>query len=68
LRGTAYGFFNLMSGLAMLLASVLAGWLWDQAGAAYTFMTGAAFCGLALLLLRWRPKPLPGTRVQNAMD
>jgi MFS family permease len=61
LRGTAYGFFNLMSGLAMLLASVLAGWLWDQAGAAYTFMTGAAFCGLALLLLRWRPKPLPGT-------
>ena len=51
LRGTAYGFFNLMSGLAMLLASALAGLLWDSYGAAYTFMAGMAFCALALLLL-----------------
>jgi MFS family permease len=53
LRGTAYGFFNLMSGLAMLLASVLAGLLWDKLGAACTFYAGAAFCLLALLGLAW---------------
>ena len=48
LRGTAYGFFNLASGMAMLLASGLAGWLWDAIGPAATFYTGALFCGLAL--------------------
>jgi MFS family permease len=51
LRGTAYGFFNLVSGLAMLLASVLAGLLWDRFGPAFTFYAGAAFCVLALALL-----------------
>ncbi|MBI5005508.1 MAG: MFS transporter [Nitrosomonadales bacterium] len=55
LRGTAYGFFNLVSGLAMLVASVLAGLLWDQLGAAFTFHAGAAFCVLAGLGLLWRP-------------
>ncbi|WP_026437659.1 MFS transporter [Acidovorax sp. JHL-9] len=49
LRGTAFGFFNLVSGLAMLIASVVAGLLWDQLGAAFTFYAGAAFCGVALL-------------------
>ena len=48
LRGTAYGFFNLASGVAMLIASVLAGFLWDQLGASFTFYAGAAFCVLAL--------------------
>jgi MFS family permease len=51
LRGTAYGFFNLTSGVAMLLASVCAGWLWDAYGAAFTFYAGAVFCLLTLLLL-----------------
>ena len=55
LRGTAYGFFNLASGLAMLLASVLAGLLWDRLGASATFYAGAGLCGLALLALAWRP-------------
>ena len=55
LRGTAYGFFNLVSGLAMLLASVCAGLLWDSFGAAFTFYAGAAFTLLALLALAWRP-------------
>ena len=54
LRGTAYGFFNLVSGLAMLVASVLAGWLWDQWGAVSTFLAGAAFCMVTLLGLGWR--------------
>lgn len=51
LRGTAYGFFNLMSGLAMLLASALAGLLWDRFGASFTFIAGAAFSALALTIL-----------------
>ena len=55
LRGTAYGFFNLVSGLAMLLASVLAGLLWDQLGASFTFYTGTMFCVIALIGLGWQP-------------
>jgi len=57
LRGTAYGFFNLVSGLAMLIASGVAGALWDRLGASSTFLAGAAFSALALaaLLLRARP-------------
>ena len=49
LRGTAFGFFNLASGLAMLIASVLAGFLWDQFGASFTFYAGAVFCGIAVM-------------------
>ena len=48
LRGTAYGFFNLLSGIAMLLASVIAGLLWEQLGAPFTFVAGAVFAALAL--------------------
>lgn len=56
LRGTAYGFFNLLSGIAMLLASGLAGWLWDQFGASFTFGAGILFSVAALILLLLRPK------------
>jgi MFS family permease len=49
LRGTAYGFFNLMSGLALLASSLLAGVLWDAFGSSVTFFTGAGFCLLTLL-------------------
>ena len=64
LRGTAFGFFNLLSGVAMLLASGLAGWLWELRGASYTFYAGAAFSLLALLALLWhRPvSARPGSR------
>ncbi|MBN8765292.1 MAG: MFS transporter [Thiobacillus sp.] len=48
LRGSAFGFFNLLSGLTMLIASALAGLLWDRLGAAFTFHAGALFCVLAL--------------------
>ncbi len=54
LRGTAFGFFNLMSGMAMLLASVIAGLLWDSMGPAFTFYAGAAFCLLTLFVLALR--------------
>jgi predicted MFS family arabinose efflux permease len=55
LRGTAYGFFNLMSGLAMLVASILAGFLWDKLGASFTFYASATFCTLAFIGLFWQP-------------
>ena len=49
LRGTAYGFFNLTSGVALLVASALAGWLWDGFGAAATFIAGAGLSGATLI-------------------
>jgi MFS family permease len=48
LRGTAYGFFNLFSGLALLVASLLAGALWDKLGPQSTFFGGAVFAAIAL--------------------
>ncbi|MGE3528139.1 MAG: MFS transporter [Methyloceanibacter sp.] len=49
LRGTAFGLFGLIAGLATLVASVLAGLLWDRIGAGATFLAGAAFAAIALL-------------------
>lgn len=51
LKGTAFGLFNLASGLFMLLASVIAGGLWDGYGARITFYAGAALSLAALLTL-----------------
>ena len=60
LRGTAYGVFNLVSGVAMLIASLLAGLLWDQLGGSATFYASAACAMIALVslarsMLRSRP-------------
>ena len=55
LRGTAYGFFNLVSGVAMLIASTLAGLLWDRLGPSFAFHAGAVFCVIALIALFKRP-------------
>ena len=49
LRGTAFGVFHLLTGLALLLASVIAGALWDAWGHQGTFLCGAAFAALTLL-------------------
>jgi MFS family permease len=58
LRGTAFGVFNLASGLALLVASALAGWLWDRLGGASTFVAGAAISAAALGVLAWKaPRP-----------
>ncbi|HMC13881.1 MAG TPA: MFS transporter [Gallionellaceae bacterium] len=54
LRGTAYGFFNLCSGMAMLAASVLAGVLWDKMGASFTFYAGGIFSLFALGILAFQ--------------
>src|SRR5216684_2080315 len=48
LRGTAYGYFNLLTGAAMLAASVIAGALWDATGPKGTFVAGACLAFLAL--------------------
>jgi len=50
LRGSAFGAFNLMTGVAMLFASVIAGLVWDRFGANTTFLVGAGFSAIALLI------------------
>ena len=56
LRGTALGMFNLMTGMTLLIASVLAGWLWTAVGTPATFLAGGAFAGIAVLgMLSWQP-------------
>jgi len=51
LKGTAFGIFNLVSGVCMLMASVLAGALWQSIGSDSTFLMGAVIASTALLLL-----------------
>jgi hypothetical protein len=41
----------------MLVASVVAGWLWETQGASFTFVGGGVFAVLALLVLGLRPQP-----------
>lgn len=48
---TAFGVFNLLSGLSTLTAGLIAGFVWEYLGADYTFMTGAAFALCCLLVL-----------------
>jgi MFS family permease len=48
LRGTAFGMFNLVSGVALLAASIMAGALWDMIGPAGTFVAGALITAVAL--------------------
>ena len=56
LRGTAFGVYNLFSGLALFLASFLAGLLWDQSGDRATFLLGGSFALIALIGLVIIPK------------
>ena len=51
LRGTGYGVFNLVGGVALLLASGIAGWLWDVYGAPVTFAVGAGFAVAAIVVV-----------------
>ena len=51
LRGTAFGVFNLASGVALLVASTLAGWLWQTIGPPATFVAGAVFTAVAWIAL-----------------
>ena len=56
LRGSAFGVFHLVSGAALLAASVLAGWLWSAFGASSTFHAGAIFTAVALAGLLFRTR------------
>ena len=58
LRGTAFGVFNLVCGIALLIASVLAGWLWDAYGPQFTFYAGAVFTVVAAIGLWLRRREL----------
>jgi MFS family permease len=53
-RGAAFGLFNLVSGVALLAASLLAGELWQIVGPAATFYGGALFAALAFAGLIWQ--------------
>lgn len=59
LRGSAFGLFNLASGLTLLFSSVLAGLLWDRFGSGATFLAGASFAGVAFvgLIVGHRNRP-----------
>jgi MFS family permease len=60
LRGTAFGLFNLVSGIALLFASGLAGWLWQAFGPAETFYAGAGLAAASWLALQaHRPGAAP---------
>jgi MFS family permease len=64
LRGTGFGLFGLITGLAALVASVLAGLLWDRIGAQATFLAGAGFAAAAFaafLLVKRDPSGVPGS-------
>lgn len=55
LRGSAFGLFNLATGLALLVASIVAGLLWDRLGPDAPFLAGAGFAAAAgLMLFGWR--------------
>ncbi|MDE2403003.1 MAG: MFS transporter [Burkholderiales bacterium] len=56
-RGTAFGVFNLVSGIAMLAASATAGWLWQTVGASATFIAGAVFASFTLVGVVMWAKP-----------
>jgi MFS family permease len=58
LRGTAFGLFSMVSGVALLIASLGAGIIWETWGAEYTFYTGAVICLITLGYLLKRPAAL----------
>jgi MFS family permease len=65
LRGTAYGFFSLAAGCAVLMASTLAGFLWEGLGAPVTFYAGAGFCVVAILGLSMAPADRIGSGMRD---
>ena len=63
IRGTAFGIFSMATGFSMLIASLVAGWLWDVFGAAATFYAGAVFAATALAVYLSVLKYLPSTQI-----
>lgn len=50
LKGTAFGVFNLMTGIVVLFGNVAAGWIWDNHGSGATFLTGAVLSAATILV------------------
>jgi MFS family permease len=48
IRGTAFGIFNLVTGVALLGGNIVAGLLWDHYGPSSTFFAGAGITAVAL--------------------
>jgi MFS family permease len=65
LRGTAFGIFNFAGGIAMLVASVLAGGVWDAYGPLATFLAGAGFAMVALIGLVLTEGRFRGSRIRR---
>ena len=59
LRGTAFGVFGLACGVALLVASALAGYLWQAIGPSATFIAGATFAGIAWMALAVQLRDIP---------
>jgi MFS family permease len=68
LRGSAFGMFNFVSGVAALIASLVAGGLWDAIGPGATFLAGALICALALVALSLAARWAPGLRARPGGD
>ena len=62
LRATSFGAFWFVTGIAALLASLGAGWLWDREGSSATFLTSAAVAAAALAMLSLLPEQPRGSR------
>jgi len=62
LRGTAFGLFNLASGVALIGASVIAGELWSRIGPTATFMAGAIFAAVSGVAILFYPRGATGGR------
>jgi MFS family permease len=67
LRGTAFGMFSLVTGIATLAASVVAGALWDIVGPQMTFLAGAVFVALALVVLPFARRRIPRQTSHDAV-
>lgn len=65
-RGSAFGIFNLVCGVMLFIASLLAGFLWDQFGPSATFLAGAGFTALAFvgLMAHW---PMTSTETADSV-
>ena len=59
LRATSFGAFWFVTGIASLLASLGAGWLWDRQGPSATFVTSAILAAVALAMLSLLEKEPP---------
>ena len=65
LRGTAFGLINLVTGAALLPASLLAGFLWQNVSPQATFIAGSLFAIAAIALLFATPRDIVNQGVES---